>query len=348
MMKKLLIFFILFSISFIAIAASKDVAVTTSREVENKLYDLEHKVKIIDANQLNYKIEKDLLKETYSNNYDKINIFITFTLGFIAIIGFLGIRDINAIKEKFEKELNEIKEIKNQFDLKSNEFDDNKKKIDGELKTIIEVNQEQSSKIKFIELKEKIGSLYNDRKLTLALEFTNAALEINQSDPSCLNVKGSILIQLNQIPDGLAAFHKAIQDNPDDTSSKLNYAECLYFSGKIDEAKQFIGQNEAVFKEKYKDELLDYFKIIELYFENNLEQLKEIAKGYVTHDNMQSTSKRLGNWNLTDAQLFAHYRDDSDIKTALQNIIWYWNDKINGEELLAKLRIPLPDNPDQE
>ena len=44
----------------------------STKKIQNQLSNLEFKVNQTISNQLNYRIEKDLLKETYSNNYDRI------------------------------------------------------------------------------------------------------------------------------------------------------------------------------------------------------------------------------------------------------------------------------------
>lgn len=155
---------------------------------------LENRLSEVRRDQLNYKIENDLIKDIYKINYERINIFITLILGIIAILGYLGIKDIGVIKREYTEELDNIKIIKDQFEIKTNEFDDKKMKIEDEIKSILKENQLQNEKIKFIELKEKMRSLFKDRMLTPALEFSNAALEINPTDQICLNMKGSILV----------------------------------------------------------------------------------------------------------------------------------------------------------
>ena len=337
---KIILFVFLFLMINCAIA--KSTISPHPDEIENRIYTLEHKVKIIDANQLNYKIEKDLLKEAYSSNYEKINIFITFILGVIAVLGYLGIKDIGAIKEKYETELAGLKEIKNDFDIKSSEFDAGKQKIDEEIKSILKENQEQSSKIKFIELKEKMYNLFTNRKLSMALEFANAALVINPSDSSCLNTKGSILIQLNQLPDAFLAFEKSLNDNPDDLATKVNYAECLYLTGKIDDARKFVAENNDIFDKELDGKLVEFFEILVHYHEGNLDRLKGIAKSYVNFSSLDDVNKKLKGWTLTDARSFAYYLEDGEIKTTIQNLFWYLNGEISGRTLLGRLGISLP------
>src|SRR5438876_10467 len=66
---------------------------------------LEEQLSEIRRDQLNYRIEKDLLKETYSSNYQIVNGALAFFLTAASIIGFLGIRDINALKKDYMAEL---------------------------------------------------------------------------------------------------------------------------------------------------------------------------------------------------------------------------------------------------
>lgn len=314
-----------------------------SIDAGSRLSFLERRVTLIDASQLNYKIEKDLLKETYSNNYEKISLFITLLLGLIAILGYLGIRDIGEIKEKYNKELSELRDIKSQFEIKSSEFDSRKKEIDDEIRVIIKENQDQNQKFKFIELKEKMLSLFKDRKLSLALEFSNAALDINPGDVSCLTAKGQILSQMNQFADALEIYRKSVEFNPNDSGSKFNYVESLYFSGKIEEAKLVIQENKELFENEQGGKLFELFELFELYHLNDIDKLKDIAKNYVTYEKLNIKIKMIKHWDMADAQSYAYYQKDGDLKTTLQNIIWYWNNQITGKVLLQTLEIPLPE-----
>lgn len=184
-MKNIFLFLFFFCVTIFANA--------DTLSINRKLEDLEFRLKRSETNEQNYKLEKDLLKETYSNNYERINLVITIVLGVIGIFGYLGIRDISSIKKEYEKELIRLREIQLQFNTKSEELDKDKKKLDDDLKAIIKENEEQSRRIKFIELKEKIPSLIKDNNLTSALEFSNAALDLSNNDVDVLNLKGTIL-----------------------------------------------------------------------------------------------------------------------------------------------------------
>jgi tetratricopeptide (TPR) repeat protein len=311
-------------------------------DVEHRIDLVERSLKFVEASQLNYKIEKDLLKETYSNNYERINLFVTILLGFIAVLGYLGIKDIGAVKDKYYQELAELKSIKAKFDIKANEFDTEKQKIEDELKAIIKENQDQNRKFKFIELKEKMSSLYKDKNLSMALEFATAALEINPDDQTCLTTKGRVLTQLNQLQESLACYKIVLDIDPRNTVHLLNYIECLYFLGRAKEADILVEENRSILEIEHDGCLKMFFEVISLFHDKDIDKLKFIAKSFVSFENLNQIFKFFKRWNLEEAHHFVHYQEDGEAKALLQHIMWYWEEKLTGKQLLERLSLPLP------
>jgi tetratricopeptide (TPR) repeat protein len=332
-MKYFLMIFTFFIFTNILIADT----ITINRKLDN----LEHDVKQIETNQINYKIEKDLLKETYSNNYEKINFFITLILGVMGILGYLGLKDMSTIKKEYEQELNELRRIKGEFDFKSKEFDSDKKKFDEDFKSIIKENEEQSRKIKFIEMKDKVRSLIKENSLTGALEFANEALNITDDDKDLLNLKGIILCRLNQMNEAVICFQLALKNNPNDSATILNSTECFYFSRNIDAAKELINKHKTLFEQKENTKLLELLKIIELFFLEKKKELLDIVKQNIDSNNLKSKNKYINGWDLKEALHFIHYQPESELKTIVQNIFWFYDAQISGETLLKILDIDL-------
>jgi tetratricopeptide (TPR) repeat protein len=311
-------------------------------DFERRIDSVERNLKFVEANQLNYKIEKDLLKEAYSNNYEKISLFITILLGFIAILGYLGIKDIGSVKDKYYNELAELKRIKATFDIKANEFDVEKKKIDNELKAIIRENQEQNQKFKFIELKEKMSSLHHKENLPLALEFAKAALEIDPTDLDCLFTKGQILTKTNQLEGALVCFKSILDADPKNKISIINYIECLYFLGQTSEADTLVIENESIFETEGRENIKILFEIISNYHNKDIDKLKAIAKGFVSFENMNHRFNLLEKWDWGDAIYFAHNQESGEHKLVLEHLIMYCNRKLTGKRLLEALSLTIP------
>jgi hypothetical protein len=333
-MHKLTILFFSLTISCYSLADS----ITINRRLD----DLEYKLKRFESNEQNYKLEKDLLKETYSNNYERISLMITIILGVIGILGYLGIRDISSIKKEYKKELNNLRNIQGRFNLKSEEFEKDKKKFEEDLKAIIKENEEQGKKIAFIELKEKARTLLKDDNLTSALEFTNTALDLSKNDLSMLNLKGRILTRLNQVKDAADTFQLAIKISPTDSSTIFNTVECLYFAKDIQTAKKLIEEHKVLFESKDNGRLLKFLNLIELYHSANEDKLIEIAKSYVDINNLKTTSKKIIGWDLKEAHYFAYFQPEGELKVILQNIIRYWDGLLTGENLLKNIGSEVP------
>lgn len=313
------------------------------KNLEAKFEQLENEMKEVRRDELNYKIEKDLLKETYTNNYERISLIITILLAFIGIFGYLGIRDINSIKKEYEKELATLRNIQSQFNTKALEFDSEKKKFDDELKSIIKENEEQSRKIKFIELKEKSATLLKDNNLYSALEFTNAALDISPIDPTMLNQKGRILCRLNQAKDAVQIFEKALSVNPMDNTTILNTGECYYFANDLEKAKKLIAEHKSLFESKDNGNLIVLFDILETYYNKDKAELIKKIKGQVDEKDLKFLKKRMGGWDLNEAIYFSIYQPDSDLKEMLKNFLWYKDGQITGETLYQIIGIELPE-----
>jgi hypothetical protein len=358
MFKRILFFLILlFSLTSAASETNKDKTkaalptISKEQKLELRVYSLEHKLQMLAQGQLNYKIEKNLLKETYSNNYQLFNVIITIVLGIIGVIGFSGIRSINTTKKEYIEELAELKLTKSTFDNQIIEFNREKEEIDSSLKIISEENKHQNEQIKFLELKSKISPLIEADNLILALDFANAALLIYPTDTYVLQKKSLILIRLGKTEESCDVLKYCFENTPEDKVTMFNLVESLYFAGKIEDAKKIVSNHKKLFNEKCDGKLLEFFSVFELYHNGKTNDLKEKAISYVTFENMNKKTNVLGKgsgWALTEALFFIHYLKESDLKTIIRTMMFYWDGQISGKKLLTDIGIELPTKPIQE
>ena len=311
-------------------------------EFTQGLSNLETRVARIESNQINYRLEKDLLKETYSVNYERINIVVTFILAVIAAIGFLGIRDIGQVKDKYEAELTNLKALKSEFELKSGEFDSERHKIDTELREIISENKNQNQKIKFLELKGRIVSLYKDGEILRALELINLALKTEAKDLVLLSLKGKILIRLGHLNDGATVFKDAFEANPEFSTTRYNLIEALHLKGDIAGAKSYIADPEEY--EGYENgKLKELLYLWELAHAGKVGEMKRIVASYITAENLKEKEKKMSdNFGLEEATKVAHDLPEGEVRTAILYIVGYWDGQVSGEQLLKKLDLPIP------
>ena len=336
-LKTTILFFLIF-IQF-SIAQNKDSLNIIN--LKNEVSRLENQVKTVEKNQLNYKIEKDLIKETYSSNYERINMIITIILGIIGVIGYIGIRDISSIKKEYVNELEKLKGLQIDFESKSKEFNTEKDKFDSEIRKILIENEEQNRKIKFIELKEKITSFLRDNKLYESLDFIGAALEISPEDESILRYKARTLCRLNRLEDSLSIYEKLHKNSPEDKGLVLDLIEMMMFNKEFEKAEKLIDQNSAIYNARNEGKLAKLMSLFKHYHLNEEVELLDGVKDLVDFSDLNSISKIINEWDLEEAKFVSAHLPVSEQKKQLQNVLWYLDGQINGKTLCNRLNIEI-------
>ena len=92
----------------------------TESDPIHQIKRLEDDVKEIRRDQLNYQIERDLLKEAYATNLKTVDVLIALALGVITIVGgvlgFLGVRNIYALRKEYNDDLDALRRLKAGFE----------------------------------------------------------------------------------------------------------------------------------------------------------------------------------------------------------------------------------------
>lgn len=318
--------------------------IAKEEDIIKKIKEIENNILRIEQGQINYKIEKDLLKETYSNNYEKINFTITFLLTIMGLFGFFGLRDITATKKEYESELNSLKILKIEFTNSIQALNNENSKIETELKSILLENKEQDRKIKFLELKDKTHNLYKERNFVSALDFANAALEIKPEDQFINDTKAKILCNLNNFEEAEIIFKKVYDISPEINSTIFNYVEVLFLNGKIDTGKKLIEKHRRILENRSGGKLFKLFSLFETYYNKNIPELEKFVFELINDSNLQLKSKYIDNWNLTEALTFIHFQKESREKEIVQNLLWFIDGQLTGKETLERLKMKLPES----
>jgi tetratricopeptide (TPR) repeat protein len=315
------------------------------RELEEKFEINQNQLSEVRRDQLNYKIEKDLLKETYENNYQKISMFITVILGIIGVAGFIGIRDINSIKKEYVTELANLKQLQTDLSSKFKEFETSKEKYDGELRDVIRTNDDQNKKIKILELKEKIQSLFGEKKYVQALEFCVVALELNPIDISLLQQKARLYTRTRNYNESIITYKRILELDINHNASIMDLAEVYLFNKQRLDFDKIIEANRELFENKCNGKLIQLFAIIKAFQDENLDELKSLAAAQIDTLDLESKKNKIDGWDLWDAQIYAVSQEDSEAKSILQNTIWYVDGQIDGNLFYSRTQINNPNFP---
>jgi len=342
-MKKLTIVFFLITFSVFGVF-SKDTISNT--QLVSRFEILNDQLEEVRRDQLNYKIEKEVLKETYENNYERISLIITLILGIIGILGYLGIKDINAIKREYIAELANLKQLQVDIASKIKEYEISKEKYDTELRDILKTNEDQNRKIKVIEIKEKILNLFKENSYVQALEYCLAALELAPNDIILLHYKALIYSRTGNFSDSIITYQKILELDENYKKAIFDLAELYLFNNQRNDYKAIVDKHNEWFNEKSDSKLLEIFELLIAFQDNDLEKLKKLATSHLDIHNTEIKQKRINSWDLTDLLLYAFRQKDSPERKILISAIWYINGQINVDGFYLNSGISKPENPD--
>lgn len=308
-----------------------------NRHFELETKTLENQITEIRRDQLNYQIEKDLIRETYKANFDRINLAITFILGIFGILGFLGIRDINSIKKQFSSELDNLSNLRNTFQTKISELDAAKEKYDKVLADITQTNIDQNKKLQVIEIKEKINKCLRENEFTRAFEYCIVALELAPNDSFLLRTKAVIYNRLGKFDEQKKTLLLLKEMKLDDSSNNLDLIEAHIFNCEVETAKNLIKEHEQEIQKKSDGKLYTFLHVLISYIEEDKEKLKaKILKEIEKYD-IESKSSKINGWSVTEALYFVVYSKIDNKQDIVKNYLWFMEGQITGKEAIERI-----------
>lgn len=333
-MKKLFLLILLMPISLFGYTLQDSIRL---ENIESKLKILQDRVDEVKRDQLNYSIEKDLIKDTYKGNFEKINFFLTAFIAIIGLLGFLGIKDINTIKKEYKEELDKLNKLQTELIAKSKEFEDTKERYDKDIKEIIQQNEIQNRKVKILELKEKIDKLFSEKQYNTALEFTIVALEIAPNEIDLMRKKAQIYTRLRKYDESIKNYIKILEIDSKNETAIFDLTELYLFTNTQEKADELIKNNTELYKTKLDGELLKFFELITLFNNQNESELKSRILTKLDRTDLINRQKRIEGWDVYDALVYVYNAQESSIKNLFLNYLWYLDGQLNAKEILEKI-----------
>ncbi len=306
------------------------------KSLQIKIQKLEDNVSEVRRDQLNYKIEKDLLKETFSSNYQTINIVLAIVLGIFTVVGFLGIRDIGTLRREFVSELERLNGLRREFESKIAKIGEEQEKVKADYLEILKTNEDQNKRIKILELQEKIASLMIDKNYQRALEYVAVALDLSPDNMVLLKQKAHCLWRSNDLAGAAAIYAKIFSLEPSDTDALINSLEIYLISNRIDDYEPLVKKHAEQIKTRENDEyLIQYFEALKNYQLEDIKRMKGIIE-----ENLKKYKagklKRL-NWDFTDVISYLSTKPIDNNKTILLLLINVLKGDLDRDDALKKI-----------
>ena len=270
-----------FVLSIGVAAEEKDTHTQSSAEYQNDIKQLQQDTKttindieILRRDQINYRIEKDLIKETYSSNLQSINITITIVFGVFGLLGYLGMKSIKDIKNDYQIELDNLRKLKIGFETDLGSLRSRQQQFEGQVGELTKTNEEQNQRLKTLELIEKISNLISSSYWEWALEYIEVGLVAAPKNIMLLSQKVNCCYKLGRLNLAIDTSKSILEVDPRNIVIAINLAEFLLLENREEEYKSIYLEYKSEIDEKYDGNLIVYFKAIANFVKGNIDIAK--------------------------------------------------------------------------
>lgn len=253
---------------------------TEIKQLHVEMKNIGHDVEIIRRDQINYKIEKDLLKDAYASNIQTINMVITIVLGVLGVLGYLGIRSVKEIRTDYAVELEKLRTMKTQLESEIESVRSKQKEVEGQVGNLTKTNEDQDRRLKVMELIEKISNLIGDKQWGWALKYVDIGLGLDAQNGILLSQKGACHAKLGELTAAIEAVKKVLELEPENTSQKANLLEFLAISNQRDEFNYFYENFVGAIEHLRNGALVIYLKAMHLIMSGDLDSVRSILQEY--------------------------------------------------------------------
>ena len=336
---------------------------TSQSDIRQLKYDVKTaagEIEVLRRDQVNYRTEKDILKEAYSSNLQVVNIVLAIVLGFGGLIGwflgYLGIKSIKEIKANYDEELLELKALRisfqdalNKSELKQKELEEkfvnSQNEFDKKIGVLTSTNEEQNSRLKVLELIEKINGYMEANQWEWALEHIAVALDIDKDNSILWGQKALCHGKLNEFSKAVEASKKTIDlelssKEKVNITNVVNMLEYLALDKQPDEFKKYFTLYKNNIEKKHDGKAAIYLNALMLLMNNDLNQAIQELKQFAEQFKDEECNKFLGeNWSTDEVIMLASTMPAGKQRELVERTALFFNGKINAKSFRTNLVI---------
>jgi hypothetical protein len=309
--------------------------------INNELVGNKNDLEKIRSDQINYKIEKDLLKEIYSTSLNNINTGIAAALGLITLLGYLSLKSIKETKVEYQNELTQLKKLKSEFDLEFNRLAGKLTEFEEKVGQISKTNEDQDRRLKLLELIEKVSDLVRSRHYNWAQNHISIGLVSDPENVHLLQFKATCHGRLGQFQEFINTNKILLNienvDIPKSTIA-LNILEGYAITNQKDEFNSLYAQyKDHVIKYASNGAIDTYLKVLLKVSSGELTDALEELKSYTKQLINTQPYKHLGEWSFDEVMIYANSIINEKSKNLLLHTIRYFNGEFNSEDFMRLL-----------
>lgn len=316
-----------------------------SRKEQIEIEELKRQSKVtqdsiqeIRRDQLNYKIEKDLLKDSYTTSLQTINAIITIVLGIFAVLTYFGFRGIRELRREYADELGKLSKLHQEFEVKVNTITKEQEAAKDNLLNILKTNEDQNRRIKVLEIQEKVGQLMTSGDHPRALEYIAVGLSLDPNDITLLNQKGLCYGKLSDFTRAVEVEEEILKIDPTYRTAITNLAEFYLLTNRIADYEQHVTKNSEIIDASHSGGLRPYFETVKYFMKSDLANMKKVIGSYVAKCSPEA-SKRLGAWDYFEIKSRLQKYEDTQEKRVLLSFIDFLDGQKNVSTLNALIAV---------
>lgn len=242
-------------------------------EFQERMGIFERQLQETRRDQLNYKIERDLLKETYSSNLQTVNVVITLILGTFSVLGFLGVRSIGATRQEFSDELNQLRDIRSKSETRLAEIESRQQLAQTQLAEVSRFSVEQDQRVKLLEIQERAASLVQQKAHQRALDYIAVGLDSNPDDLTLLGLKRTCVLFLNRFDEAREVLERIVVLDSENKIAATDLCEIYLIQGMRDQYDAIAAHcSSRIQSHPY---LAWYFRAIRLYQDSDAQGIRD-------------------------------------------------------------------------
>lgn len=321
-------------------AAKKDSTIQKMSEIDVAIKNINNDIKEVRRDQLNYKIEKDLMKEMYSSNIQIINIVIAIIASVFAFLGFFGLRDISSLQKSYKKELEKLTRIKSEFEHEIKNIYNEQNAAKQTYNEIIKTNEDQNIKIKLLEIRDKARSLAKEKNYYNAIEYCAIGLELDPKNYGILFEKAMAQFKLRQYANSIKTHLELLEIDSNSISVKVNLCELYLIVGDIPSYTALYDKIKIELVEKHNNNIDKYFEAFKLYIEKKESDLRISIADYL--NTCESGKKKRCVWDFSDFLVFLKSQPNSSSKDLVKSLISFLDGETDKDEMLQLVNNSTP------
>lgn len=302
--------------------------------IEDRLSRIENNITEVRRDQLNYQMERDLLKEAFASNFQTINMILAIVLGVFTFIGFFGMRDISSLKKQYVDELQTLNTQRLDFEKLTHQYQDDLSKVKEAYLTVIKAHEEHNRRIKALEVQQQVITLFQSKNYQRGLEVVNAALGTDPNSIPLLMEKGRCLWRLDDLSGAIEAFSRILELEEHNTAAGANLLELYLITGQLAECPTILKKFRLGIVRVHGDAPI-YLEVLQDYQRNDAPVMRGLIEKYI--QSLPPEKSRRSTWDFADALKVLQPKNEEARGALLLLLISILNGETGRDEAVTKL-----------